>query len=88
MTGNETCKSYAQIDTCEFGISHYYPKVHTIIIVMENHVSTVRKSIAINFYDVKNQSQLSVIVVPVAFSFVAVILIVFGVAYYIQNRSR
>lgn len=34
------------------------------------------------------QAQLSVIVVPVAFSLVAVVLIVFGVAYYIQNRSR
>lgn len=32
-------------------------------------------------------SQLSVIVVPVAFCLLAVILVVFGVAYY-QHRSR
>lgn len=33
-------------------------------------------------------SQLSVIIVPVSCSLVAVFLIVFGVAYYIQNRNR
>lgn len=37
---------------------------------------------------VKQQSQLSVIVVPVAFSLAAVVSIVFGIAYYLQNRSR
>jgi len=33
-------------------------------------------------------SQLSVIVVPVVFTLMAVVLIVFGVAYYIQNRNQ
>jgi hypothetical protein len=32
--------------------------------------------------------QLSVIVVPVSCSLVAVVLIVFGIAYYIQSRAR
>lgn len=35
-----------------------------------------------------SKSQLSVIVVPVSFSLVAVILVVFAVAYFIQNRNR
>lgn len=39
-------------------------------------------------FPVTKQAQLSVIVVPVAFSLVAVVLIVFGIAYYFQNRSR
>lgn len=34
------------------------------------------------------KSQLSVIVVPIGFCLLAVILVVFGVAYYIQNRER
>lgn len=34
------------------------------------------------------QPQLSVIVVPVACSLVAIVSIIFGIAYYIQNRAR
>lgn len=33
-------------------------------------------------------SQLSVVIVPVVFSLMAVVLIVFGVAYYVQNRNQ
>lgn len=36
----------------------------------------------------KSHSQLSVIVVPVSCVLFAVIMIVFGIAYYIQNRNR
>lgn len=36
----------------------------------------------------KKQPQISVIVVPVTFSSIAVIIVVFGIAYYFQNRSR
>lgn len=36
----------------------------------------------------KTQPQLSVIVVPVSCSLAAVVLIIFGVAYYIQSRAR
>ena len=34
------------------------------------------------------QPQLSVIVVPVTCSLVAIVLIIFGIAYYIQSRAR
>lgn len=36
----------------------------------------------------QSHSQLSVIIVPVIFSLVAVVFIVFGVAYYVQNRNQ
>jgi hypothetical protein len=39
-------------------------------------------------FTVTKKPQLSVIVVPVSCSLVAVVLIVFGVAYYIQSRAR
>lgn len=35
-----------------------------------------------------SHSQLSVIIVPVIFSLVAVVVFVFGVAYYVQNRNQ
>lgn len=41
-----------------------------------------------NILAVTTKPQLSVIVVPVSCSLVAVVLIVFGVAYYIQSRAR
>lgn len=34
------------------------------------------------------RSQLSVVIVPVVFTLMAVVLIVFGVAYYVQNRNQ
>lgn len=39
-------------------------------------------------FTVTPKPQLSVIVVPITCSVAAVVLIVFGVAYYIQSRSR
>jgi uncharacterized membrane protein YqiK len=41
-----------------------------------------------NISTVTTKPQLSVIIVPVSCSLVAVVLIVFGVAYYIQSRAR
>lgn len=39
-------------------------------------------------FTAQSHSQLSVIIVPVLFSLVSVVFIVFGVAYYIQNRNQ
>lgn len=55
---------------------------------MRNQVTLLNKEITVNIYNVKKQSQLSVIVVPVAFTLVAVILVIFGVAYYVQNKHQ
>uniref|UniRef100_A0A1A9VB86 Uncharacterized protein n=1 Tax=Glossina austeni TaxID=7395 RepID=A0A1A9VB86_GLOAU len=40
------------------------------------------------YSEIKKQSQLSVVVVPVTFTLIAIILIVFGVSYYVQSRNR
>lgn len=91
MTDNEKCNgSLIKADTCEFPVQHFFKfsSINTIVLIIKNQVTTVRKEITINIYDAKKQSQLSVIVVPVACSLFAVILVVFGVAYYIQNRRR
>lgn len=55
---------------------------------MRNQVTLINKEIAIKVYNVKKQSQLSVIVVPVVFILAAVITVVFGVAYYVQNQNQ
>lgn len=91
MTDDEKCNgTFIPLDVCEFSVTHLFQhsQIDTIIIIIKNQVTTIHKEITINIYDAKKQAQLSVIVVPVAFSFFAVALVVFGVAYYIQNRRR
>lgn len=92
VTGNETCDFPPpdSSDKCEFPIKRFLrvPQKYTIVIVIYNDVGKIVSPVTVTVYEVKEQAQLSVIVVPVAFSLVAVVLIVFGVAYYMQNRSR
>ncbi|CAH0545871.1 unnamed protein product [Brassicogethes aeneus] len=87
-TQNETCYSYRKLDNCDFEIERYYPNTHTLVLIIKNDVSKVVTPIKVTIYNVQTQPQLSIVVVPVAFSLVAVVMIIFGVAYYIQNRSH
>lgn len=59
-----------------------------ILFFIRNAVSSTVNQVTVNIYEAKRQSQLSVVVVPVTCTLVAVILIVFGVSYYIQSRNR
>lgn len=88
ITGNETCVKWLPNDETSFPITHLFPKTHTIIIIIRNPVIQINKEIKVNIYQARKQSQLSVIVVPVVFCLVAMIIVLFGVAYYMQNRSR
>ncbi|CAL7941267.1 unnamed protein product [Xylocopa violacea] len=90
ITGNETCDNGVHLDSCNFSIIHYFlePSVYTILIVLNNDVSKQIYPLTINIYKVTTKPQLSVIVVPVSCSLAAVVLIIFGIAYYIQSRAR
>ncbi|PNF42397.1 hypothetical protein B7P43_G02554 [Cryptotermes secundus] len=90
VTGNETCPSYASRSHCQFLVMHYFrePSLYTVLIIIRNDVSKIVTKVGINVYEVTKRAQLSVIVVPVSCSLIAVILIVFGVAYYVQSKNR
>lgn len=91
VTGNETCNEDSEIlDTCKFSFNHYFLDAleYTVLVILSNDVSTEIHPVAVNIYKLTPKPQLSVIVVPVSCSLVAVVLIVFGIAYYIQSRSR
>ncbi|XP_076756930.1 uncharacterized protein LOC143427022 [Xylocopa sonorina] len=90
ITGNETCDNGVHISSCNFSIIHYFlePSVYTILIVLNNDVSKQIYPLTINIYKVVTKPQLSVIVVPVSCSLAAMVLIIFGIAYYIQSRAR
>ncbi|KAG7209606.1 hypothetical protein KM043_011263 [Ampulex compressa] len=90
ITGNETCNNADQLQLCNFSIIRYFlePSVYTILVILNNDVSKQIYPLTINIYKVTKKPQLSVIVVPVSCTLAAIVLIVFGVAYYIQNRAR
>ncbi|CAD1472629.1 unnamed protein product, partial [Heterotrigona itama] len=90
VTGNETCDSGDNLYSCNFSIIHYFlePSVYTILIILNNDVSEQIYPLTINIYKVTTKPQLSVIVVPVSCSLAAVVLVIFGIAYYIQNKAR
>ncbi|XP_003242118.1 uncharacterized protein LOC100569145 [Acyrthosiphon pisum] len=89
-TGNESCTWDRNLVQCQMQFVHYFrePTNYTLILVVANDVSKVVTLIGINIYKVQKKPQISVIVVPVTFSSIAVIIVVFGIAYYFQNRSR
>lgn len=89
-TGNRTCDYWQSIPTCEFDIVHFYYEAmpHYVLIIVRNQVTLINKELTIKVYNVTKQSQLSVIVVPIVFTLAAITLIIFGVAYYIQNKHQ
>ncbi|KAL5244767.1 hypothetical protein ACI65C_012177 [Semiaphis heraclei] len=90
VTGDESCSWDRNLVQCQMQFVHYFrePTNYTLIVIVANDVSKIVTPIGINIYKVQKQPQISVIVVPVTFSSIAVIIVVFGIAYYFQNRSR
>nr|XP_014103523.2 uncharacterized protein LOC106627782 [Bactrocera oleae] len=87
-TGNETCRYYFPLEKCEYNYTRFFYESKTVLFFIRNDVSEKLNQVTINIYEAKVQSQLSVVVVPVSFTLIAVILIVFGVSYYLQSRNR
>lgn len=87
-TGNETCRYYFPLEKCEYNYTRFFYESKTVLFFIRNEVSEKLNQVTINIYEAKVQSQLSVVVVPVSFTLIAVILIVFGVSYYLQSRNR
>lgn len=90
ITGNETCEVTEISQDCNIPFTRFILDLEprTILLIIENDVTIQRKTVAINIYDVKKQSQLSVFVVPVIFILASIISVIFGVAKYVQTRNR
>ncbi|RZF46682.1 hypothetical protein LSTR_LSTR002545 [Laodelphax striatellus] len=90
ITGHESCESEQILSDCRFVIRHYFKKAdaYKLVVIISNDVSKKITPLTVNIYKVTKHPQLSVIIVPVTCSAAAVILIVFGIAYYIQSRNR
>lgn len=91
ITKNDTCPgNWMQSDRCNFQFTRYFysAEQRSVLVFLKNHVSEHVGQVGLQFYENIPKSQLSVIIVPIGFCLLAVILVVFGVAYYIQNRER
>ena len=92
ITDNDTCSDdqWQQIGTTWLTIQKFsfLENTFTILFQVRNQITNHTKIITINTYEVQKQSQLSVIVVPIAFILCAIVAIVFGVAHYVQTRNR
>lgn len=92
ITNNDTCADdqWQQVETSFLTIQRFAfnENSFTIVFQVRNQITNHTKIITINTYEVQRQSQLSVIVVPVAFILIAIVAIIFGVAHYVQTRNR
>lgn len=91
VTDNETCRgSPSKTDQCDVSFQHYYgdQEKHTVVVIIWNDVSRQVARTVVNIYKVTSHSPLSVIIVPISCVLMAVIFVIFGIAYYIQNRNR
>ena len=89
-TGNETCESPTVTNSCEFPITRYFaqPGHYNLLVIINNDVSRVVNQSSVFVYKVHQRQQLSIIVVPVTCSIIAIVLIIFGVAYYFEHQEK
>ncbi|XP_058791521.1 uncharacterized protein LOC131664447 [Phymastichus coffea] len=92
VTGNETCDSSrgTKLDVYQYKFSHFFFDYleWTVLIILSNDISTEVHPVAVNIVKKVPQPQLSVIVVPVSCSLVAIVVVIFGIAYWVQSRAR
>jgi hypothetical protein len=53
-----------------------------------NDVGRVFNQTGIHVYKTTTKPQLSIIIVPISFKLIAIVLIIFGIAYYWENHVR
>lgn len=89
-TGNETCSAPSQTNDCDFEIIRYFtdPGIYTLLIIIGNDVSHFVNQSTVNIYKVNRKPQFSIIVVPISCTILAIVLVIFGVAYYWENHAR
>jgi len=92
ISGNETCNSskIAVTNDCEIPYTRYIrtPGTHTLLIIIDNDVTHFVNRTMINVYKVAKKQLLSIIVVPITCSLVALVLIIFGIAYFWENQAK
>jgi hypothetical protein len=90
LTGNETCVSPEVTNACEIPYVWYFsdPGFNSLVIIIENDLSRIVNRTLVNVYKVSKQQPLSIIIVPLSCTLIALVMIIFGIAYFWENRAR
>ncbi|XP_076331542.1 uncharacterized protein LOC143236825 isoform X2 [Tachypleus tridentatus] len=85
---NLTCPEPVVTSNCSFLIVHYFsnPGSYHIGMYLANDINHLQRGMDVHIYDVSRKKPLSVVIVPVSCSVVAIIIIVVGVAYHLQQQ--
>ncbi|CAN8030525.1 unnamed protein product [Ixodes persulcatus] len=91
-TANLTCEEPISTNMCRFPLVHYFPQdgPHLIAIILSNVVQSrpFVKNIEVHIYDVSHKGLLSMIILPITCSLLAIVIIVTGAAYHVHTRSH
>ncbi|XP_022235916.1 uncharacterized protein LOC111083592 [Limulus polyphemus] len=87
---NVTCPEPVVTSNCSFLIVHYFsnPGSYHIGMFIANDITHLQRGLDVHIYDVSRKKPLSVVIVPVSCSVVAIIIIVVGVTYHLQQRKK
>lgn len=89
VTGNETCLNPEVTNDCEIPFAWLLGEgIHTLITVIENDLGRYVNQTAIHVYKVARVLPLSLVLVPITCSLIAMVLIIFGIGYFWENRKR
>lgn len=91
ITGNETCSrgNTEVTNDCEIPFSWLFGEgIHTLLTIIENDLGRYLNQTAIHVYKVARVQPLSLILVPITCSLAALVLIIFGIGYFWENRKR
>ncbi|XP_013792708.1 uncharacterized protein LOC106476607 [Limulus polyphemus] len=90
LPANLTCPEPVVTSNCSFPIVHYFssPGSYHIGMYIANDVAHLQKGVDVQIYDVSRKKQLSMVIVPVSCTVLAIIIIVTGVTYHLQQQNK
>lgn len=89
ITGNETCPTPEVTNDCEIPFVWLFGEgIHTLITIIETDLTRYLNQTAIHVYKVSRVQPLSLVLVPITCSLIALVLIIFGIGYFWENRKR
>lgn len=89
-TGNFSCTHLSTFTTCRMEIIKYFQNdgTYQIGIYISNNVQEVKRVIEVMVYSVSIKPTLSTIITPIVCSLLTLVIIAFGISYYVQHRNQ
>ncbi|GFQ73304.1 transmembrane protein 130 [Trichonephila clavata] len=89
-TGNFSCTHLSTFTTCRMEIIKYFQNdgTYQIGIYISNNVQEVKRVIEVMVYSVSVKPTLSTIITPIVCSLLTLVIIAFGISYYVQHRNQ